>query len=153
MRFSFQSGVRNDLLQEITDQTFSPVKNRNSKSFAKNYGSSDLPHTLTERISYTVPANKYAIISGFYLHSLLVTARTVAGLSYFNVQFDPVAGALTNLFALRSVFQNVGDSKEIAIGSQFIMHGGDKITVSTADLATGGNINYSAAFMVFEADA
>ena len=153
MRFSFQSGVRNDLLQEIADQTFSPVKGRNGKTLVFGYNQNVAPHGNTQRISYTVPAGKYAYIRSISLGVTRMQMGGLVGVPTITYWFTPAGGAVIDLHWLPGFNQAVGDRKTLTPSDGFIMHAGDFLEVVTFDSGSGGSNFFNTGFIANEFDS
>ena len=152
MRFSFQSGVRNDLLQEIADQTKSHVKNRNGILVPFHYSVNTGYSPLAVRKTYTVPANRYAHVSGITLYTARWLAPTVyqPSLIYFDV-YDDIGTPL--LFYNASNYDlRASSHSELNPGGNFVLFPGYKIEIRTQNADTGGTTHFSATAAVNEFD-
>ena len=152
MRFSFQSGVRNDLLQEIADQTKSHVKNRNGILVPFTYVGNHGNHALVTRETYTVPVNKYAHVSGVALSTSRwqVASANQPALNYVIITDS---GAVEIAFYTAIIYTNIaGERAETSPGGNFVLFEGDKIEVKTQNSDTGGLINFTANAAINEFD-
>ncbi len=152
MRITNASGVRNDLLQEIANQTATPGSGNNALSDSRSYVAVLVPHFETERFTYTVPVNKAAHISGVYARVEKTTAGGAAGSIYGVYYLTPSGGAKVELWRC-TIFINVVQSKEqLSIGSSLKLFAGDRISFSTRDVSVGGDAMHIAGLKITEFD-
>ncbi len=153
MRFSFQSGVRNDLIQLIADQTASKVVNRNPISVGFGFAFPFGPHGATVRVTYTVPANRYAEVSGMNLFMQRQFAA-VASPGYL-IRFDltPSGGGFSTVASLELTNAAIYEKESLSPGGNFIMSAGDQLDLITADASAGGSVMYTGGCLITEYDA
>ncbi len=152
MRITNASGVRNDLLQEIANQTATPGSGNNALSDSRNYIATLAPHPLTQRATYTAPVNKQAFIEGIYGFTQKATTGVATGVHQIIFYITPFGGAKQELWRV-SAFQNVAyDGQQLSVGSQLRLFAGDEFSVDTQDMAGGGTASYILGFKITEFD-
>jgi len=111
------------------------------------------PHADAQRATYTVPAGHKAIITSVLVSLMRMTVSAPTGLTRAYVKYTPAGGtagtlalAFTNNLAV-----GIGDKSNYLAGH--VMGVGDQLEIRTADLATGGTINYDCYVTVGEFDA
>ena len=153
MRFSFQSGVRNDLLQDIVDRLqpgyypdiFKPVTIEAVLTLS--------PHASTARDSYTVPANKRALLLGGFMSVDRVVVPTVSG---FYSLFALLTNSLGTDKRLASITGNSvvgGHHNNTQLNSGLILKATDKVRMHTSAISTGGSIQFNFNLLFAEFDA
>jgi len=159
MRFSFSSGVRNDLLQEIANSTDTlealnvfPYGILNPIVIAKSVLNSYIPHASTTRQTYTVPANKRAILIAIDLGIERTVAATNAGVYAFTTRFTPNGGASQIMMTLAGGVITLGAHQEKTQYFNLPLVTGDNIIFQTSDGSTNGTVLFSGAITIYEYD-
>lgn len=126
---------------------------RNPTSVGKDYDASLAAHATTERISYTVPADKICIVEMLSINA----ARTSAsgGDEWVEVKWyhTPSGGAKTKLQTVNMFGNAIGDNMHWSLGGTLTLFEGDKITMETRDVPNaGGSVAYECGFKGTEFD-
>lgn len=101
------------------------------------------PHEATQRLSYTVPSGKKAIIQSVYLYLEIQSAATTPGRRYNNFSLIIDGSSVSTLTAwIQSTINVVGSVEFENITPMFILYPGDGLDITTADNGTGGTIIY-----------
>jgi len=129
VRFSFLSGVRNDLLQEISDDTGKPYMKIDGLGLTSHNLSVLSGSSSANQFSYTVPANKMAIISGISLHVEQQTLPTTIQTNGILAKLTRSGGTLRVIAGahIRPVF--IGQSVSINVNGAYYLEPGDKYQV------------------------
>lgn len=121
----------------------------------KEYASTLSPAVagFTVRESYTVPANRAAIVTMLPISLRRNIASAPVGLysSYYGI--TPVGDAISYFGKAASVKNGVDDLTEHPINTRIRMVAGDKLDWITADNSTGGSVTFTGGFIVNEYDA
>jgi len=118
-----------------------------------DYGAwTEPPHSTTQRISYTCPAGKIAMVEVLSCLVMRITAATTSDFLSNNWTFTPNGGSERAFLTARIINNTIGASDTKAIGTTLIMLAGDKITAYTTDMSVGGTCNYFMAYKVTEFD-
>lgn len=126
---------------------------RNSVPSNLGYGNSGVaPHASQNRGTYTVPANRRAIVSSVYAQLIRITVAAPLGQAAAQVKATLNGSLFTVTEAL--VFTNtIGDKASQFTGSQIFMQANDHLDLYTYDLSTGGTFNYAFGCAILEFDA
>jgi len=111
------------------------------------------PHAVAERLSYTCPAGKKAMVE---LLSCRITRQTVATADGFPIsEFSLTPSGRTETFILiAQIFVNtVGEKAMVDVGSALTLLAGDVLKGKTGDISTGGTCAYHLAYKITEFDA
>jgi hypothetical protein len=108
------------------------------------------PHTVTIRWTYTVPAARKAIVGPGSNMIDRVTAAAPAGRIGATVGNN--AGTLW-ISDIETFGNTVAFDQSQAIGTGFLISAGYILTWGTADLSTGGTVNYTCGVAIMEYDA
>jgi len=166
MRFFFSSGVRNDLLQEIADntdtletkiqsviaQSIYPFGITNQKPIASNYDATLSPHASTSRFNYTVPSNKQAIVYGIATTIMRVTAASSVGSSRLWINITPSGGGGIIVNSVTTVITNIDSDVHSTLPYNYLLSTGDKIEIRTSDSSTSGTVNFITNISINEFD-
>lgn len=127
--------------------------NKNPLWVGNNYNADNQsPHSQTNRVTYTVPANRRAIIHGVYLHATRITAATTLGLVF--CRFNVTISATTKTLSIARLMDNtVGASILVAWGFELFLPTASDLDLYTADLSTAGQVSYTVSFLGTEFDA
>ena len=132
MRFSVASGTDNSLLQLIANDT-EPYGIGGLLPIQRHFATATGPHALTERLTYTVPADRIARLDFMQLSLLLSTIATVTALPTAEVRIIPSGGAFTILMSARIVSIGVvGDKSDNVSSPKIILEAGDEINIFTS---------------------
>jgi hypothetical protein len=153
MRITNASGVRNDLLQEIANQTATPGAGNSAITLVSSINSIFFPHAASVRITYTVPANKQAIISSVWMKLVRVTVAGTGGIVLIRVFVTPSGGARTLMYATRleAVNNAIGDKEELIL-PMIRLFDGDLIEFETSDTSITGSVLHQTGFNTSEFD-
>lgn len=107
------------------------------------------PHTLTARVSYTVPAGQMLYVSGVELRMIRDTAPTIGETFTVRLNYTPSGGVAHMLayFTGRSILVNEGIEQYLT--NPFIAMPGDTISIATSDGSTGGSTEIDVALVGF----
>jgi len=111
------------------------------------------PHASTERISYTTPAGKKAMLEVIEAEVQRSAAATTVGRAHTIFTITPSGGSESILVWARIITNGVGDRQARTIGQSVIMLAGDKLSCQTADNSTGGTCHYNIAYKITQFDA
>ena len=120
---------------------------------ATSYAGVQAPHGTTDRIEYTVPKDKIAMIEILEVEVMRVTAAGPQDIAWARWLIQPSGGAETVIMSLRLITNGVGDFKRVNIGTTMILLAGDKLIGKTSDTSTGGTCSYTFSYKVTEFDA
>ena len=111
------------------------------------------PHAFVERASYTVPANRKAVVTAASLTAMRQTVAGTSGLVGVELIITPSGGSSVRAFYIPLLSNTAGDyaSKEIPVNIYLVE--GDEIAIYTNDVSTTGTIHYAAGIMYTEFDA
>lgn len=152
MRFSFLSSVRNDLLQEIADNTdIAPIKAGYVNASISALGTTTLGTGVL--FSYTAPANKRAVVLSVGLEAYIFNAITAGGYSFLYVRVKDSGGIvrdsiLTLQFA--TLTTDARWSREVT--TEFWLDEGETIELYKSLAGSAGNVAYSGQFVIHEFD-
>jgi len=125
---------------------------RNPKIIAAHIEDLDIaPHAYSVVKSYTVPANRAAMLEHI---SLVVTRSVAAGTvgrarAAGNITVDGV----TTIFMKAILFKNqVGDQSSEQMGTSVMLLAGNTITIGRGDSSTGGKCDYNCSYKLTEFD-
>lgn len=126
---------------------------RSPKPIIQKYNGAVAAHGLTERMTYTVPANRILTLSTLNLLMHRITAGTAGFLVYFQVTiWDDLAVSLgTQQYTF--VIDNLFEDKGVDVPVDIPLPAGYKISVHTLDSGAGGLVRYSLNMMGSEYDA
>lgn len=171
MRFFLLSGVRNDILQDIDDNTvdlhtdlqsieaeISDIKDILESSGMGNtqdqdgtfYRATLTPHSDTARWSYTVPSGKTAKVTLAGINTYRSASPSSANLAAGWYEITPSGGATTELGFVAAPFSTSLRSPSIGSTIQITLYAGDTVEYHTIDLSTGGNCYHSGSFHAVE---
>jgi len=111
------------------------------------------PHALTERVSYTVPAGKKAIIEGTIIKVRRATAATTPLRAAAEWALTPAGGAQVRFYFVEIFGNTVGDQDLLFLPMTMVLCSGDKWAGLTVDGSTAGTCDYKFRFKVTEFDA
>jgi len=111
------------------------------------------PHGATDRLTYTVPAGKKALIEQADAKIWRQTAATTAGEVF--VAFTVTPGGGSQQFVMRDAFftNAVNDSAKLSMSPNMTLKAGDVFTIATFDGSTGGTTRYRLGYKLTEYDA
>ena len=115
----------------------------------KGYISDLAPAGTTNRWTYTVPANRIAMIMSAYCLILRSSAATTLGGADAIIDIN----ALTTRVLDASLFTNtVGATMQLALGQSAILKAGDVLTGKTYDGSVGGTVSFGMFANIMEFD-
>lgn len=110
-------------------------------------------HGVTQRILYTVPANRVLRLGSVFMNMSRVIINTGADAAYidFNIYDDtPTLLSESRLLGLDNVFLAKTD---MSLSPDIILPAGYEVRIYTSDKGIGGSIEYAASFSGTEYDA
>ena len=126
---------------------------RNPISIERSYYGDNLPHTSTQRWSYTVPSGKKAILEICFAVILRVSAAETADEVIGGIWIQPSGSSNVAIVYTTMLTNNVGDMDKTSLGQSLTLKAGDILQAITQDLGTGGLIRYRIAAKITEFDA
>jgi hypothetical protein len=122
-----------------------------SPSYSNNgYGNWAVnPHADTTRASYTVPANRRAVLTGCMCHILRVTVAAPVGNAAIYVISTIGGGGFYSCIA-ELLTNNIGDQQTALFSGQAWLTAGDTVELHTLDISTGGTVTYRGSFCIVE---
>jgi hypothetical protein len=106
------------------------------------------PHGFSNRTTYTVPANRIAIVSASSGSILRTTLSAVPGIAEVSLWDDD----LHPILRVMKMNGTVGDGGDQAVGWGDTLKAGDVVKSYTRDLSTGGDYSYSIGVVFTEFD-
>ena len=132
-----------------TKARLQPWYQTNYDMFEEAYsGDGVAPHATTSRNTYTVPANRLAIVSN--VHVSMCRATAASTVARFRAAIDVNGDA--NLIMVWSRDNTIGPGYTEQLGETAILEAGDLLTQFTQDLSTGGTVDYRQGYIVAEFD-
>jgi hypothetical protein len=117
---------------------------RNAAANSISYSANDVdPHGTTVRDSYTVPANRKALIS--VLDSQM-DKSLVGGLirvTSISLRYVPSIIPATSITNLTMLTNNLYDFRQLYLYIGLVIYPGDTIQIRTSDSSGGGKVNYN----------
>lgn len=111
------------------------------------------PHAPNDRATYTVPANRFAIVECVQAHIRRIGAATTLGTSVAQARYYR-AGVTLFMFAQATHFSNVAnDPIDFNTTLHAILFPGDQLRMTTADSSSGGTMYYYGTARIIEFDA
>lgn len=153
MRITNASGVRNDLLQEIANQTVLPYGTTKGLPIAGSDSRIFQNNNSVTAVSYTVPANKIAIVRGFTTYMERLAAVTGGADVDTLVVITPSGGAAIDVWDVDTELPNIGDKWQQSIGVKYTLGAGDLIEIIDSNFATLGLVNFVVSAHIEEFDA
>jgi hypothetical protein len=152
MRITNASGVRNDLLQEIADKTEIPYGSTGMLPIDFSSPVLLAPHSLTTRLTYTVPADKQAVVSSLFVGWETDAVGSVVGRCEVRYNITPSGGSAVEIFNGLYVSDTVGQILQWTIPVRYHLVAGDLIEVSTLQPGTGGTVDWFIGAIIQEFD-
>lgn len=116
----------------------------------KGYNAGVVPHAVTSRWSYTVPAGRFAIVELLHHYYERITAAAPAAPAYSQIYYTPSGAAAVSIMFLE-FFTNVPDDQDHELwGSEMRMQAGDKLECFTTDTSVGGILYFNSALVATE---
>jgi hypothetical protein len=111
------------------------------------------PHAITDRFTYTVPANRIAMVRSGWIQIMRDAAPGVVDRAVA-VIFKKSVGGVTVciLFDIEEITAVVGIPRTGSIGESMILVAGEQLIGRTYDLSTGGTYTYRVSADVAEFD-
>lgn len=109
------------------------------------------PHGNTNRLTYTVPANRRALICAAELDFFRGTAATTSGKVWEQLTiFD---GSLIRGVIWITLFtNNIGDARQVVASNFGWLLAAQRVDINTQDASTGGVLDYRGSFQILEFD-
>lgn len=142
MRFSYLSGVRNDLLQEIANNSEGVAVPPNMDAPALQWWATYSPHASTLRYTYTVAADRLLVLKSAMIQLLRRTTPSASGFIYAALQIRKTGVGDTSVIVLRMNNGAIGGSKELSIPINVRLEPGDRVRFYTSDSSTGGTVDF-----------
>lgn len=152
MRFSVASGTDNAALRSIRDigRVYGFVGFQVVRQF---FGVSTLgPHGTTQRLAYTVPADKLARVEMLVMDCARITTGSPNGVSEWQMFHTPDGGAASRFARVGHVLAAAGDSWEKTLYPGIRMVEGDALDLSSFDSGSAGTVNFSCSWVISEVD-
>lgn len=111
------------------------------------------PHATTARFTYTVPANRKAMIGFLTIEAMRDGAAGAAGAAGANITITPSGSSAKDILDVRQINNNVGTPIDAAVSGNAILLAGDAFTGNTFDLSTGGTYTYALGAQAIEFDS
>ncbi len=108
------------------------------------------PHGLTLRGSYTVPADRKAILNGFSIFVVRRQAGVALGRTTGYFKFVPSGGGSGTVFSVTMFDAAVGANSHEALAPGFVMYPADELELYTADGSGAGSCDYDLVAMMTE---
>jgi hypothetical protein len=128
---------------------------RNPTSIIKAYNNTLAPHGATERWTYTVPANRRALIELLQCGAKRISVAGTPAAVQVYVKVTPNGGSDTyTLYAdLTSADNAIGSKEALSSQGTIALEAGDLIHGSTSDGSTTGTVEYVLTAKITEFDA
>lgn len=126
---------------------------RNSLPAADGYSDTVGPHLPTERVSYTVPVDRRAMVELLYIQIIRMTAAAPHARVNAEWHLIPEGGAEVDLLVLNQLNNTAGNELHLALGSSFMIFQGDQLLGYTRDQSTNGTVRYELHYKITEFDA
>lgn len=128
---------------------------RNPKDADQGYAATGVaPHALATRWTYTVPANRKALVSSIRVFLARATVAAPVGISLAAVRRTPSGGSVITICQAQiGETNNAGDKDSLYGAANVYALAGDTIDGVTRDLSTGGTIDYMVNASIMEFDA
>jgi len=111
------------------------------------------PHTATERIAYTCPAGKKAMLELVQVRCRRNAVATTLGIVKAYCMFTPSGGSIKEILSAYLNDNTVNARDAQAQGTTLVLCTGDIISLRTYDLSTGGTCDYFLTYKLTEFDA
>jgi len=125
---------------------------RNSTPKADTFDALRDPHSIVTRITYTVPANKVAMVELLEQRSQRDEVATTPGNVITRWIYTIYGEPEVNIMDTRHKGNAVGDTAEKQLGAALMLFTGDILEGKTADTSTAGKISYKMAYKLTEFD-
>jgi hypothetical protein len=111
------------------------------------------PHAATDRISYTCPSGKKAMVELLHMELTRWTAATTLNWAEVFCLLKPSGGDLEELCHIYFYSNTPNDSKTWDSGTPILLLPGDQIVLGTCDESTGGSFHYNLSAKIVEFEA
>jgi len=126
---------------------------RNPENVGKDYDASVAGHATTERISYTVPADRTCMVEMLSINAYRGTAAGGNNLTEVKWYHTPIGGVKTKLITNNMYGNTVGDIVHYSLGASLTLFSGDVLSMETRDVPnSGGSVSYECGFKGTEFD-
>jgi len=130
-----------------TKARLQPWYQTNFDTVTATYDGSAAPHGLTTRFTYTVPANRIAIIENTMIEALRLTAAGTLGTVDVYILADSVY--IAKVFFYNNTVYSAGYENQ---AKQILLKAGETCVGKTSDGSTGGTVNYRMMVNILEFD-
>lgn len=110
------------------------------------------PHVSVEHASYTVPANKRAIITHVFAHIMRHAVADTPDLAIFRVGYTFMATNIP-LAHLLMLSNTVGYTEWVGYGPQILLVANQKVYIDSADASINGSFDFAGSVSIIEFDA
>ena len=126
---------------------------RNALVVILSYNASNIvPHGVTVRDTYTVPAGKKSIVNGLSGEIIRRLVATGSGATRGYYSFTPDGGLTDRIFSVEHLALTIYTDGRNSVSPAFVMYPGDQIDLVTTDAKGTGSANYSFNGMITEFD-
>lgn len=101
------------------------------------------PHGTTNRTSFTVGVGKKAWLDSLFMFQGRSGVAGAPGVVTSRATYTPAGGGATFLVKNETVFNVVGNSKDLILPVEGFMNTGDLVQLQTTDTSTGGTMDYA----------
>lgn len=114
-------------------------------------GAAVSPHSVTARLTYTVPGGRYAVVENILLRIRRAAVATTPGIVVAYLNYVPVLqGWSAEHCSVWLTTNSVNDISIICTMLSFTMITGDALWAYTSDSSTGGSCDYSLTVKITE---
>jgi len=152
MRLTTASSIRNDLLQVIADNTHIPVGASNPTIVEFSGTTTRAGGVTADLFTYTVPANKVAVIEYWEIAMIRDAAASPVGIDLFQIEYDESGGGTTTIGTIRHKSNSTGVEYKASNNTSYALSAGDDLVVRCSGASTGGTMAYVWNAAVYEYD-
>ena len=127
------------------------VVDRNPLAVRQFYGANLAPHAETQRWTYTVPANRRALVALLWGQIVRESAATTVGDGFLRIK-TTISAVQVSGPVLVHRNNTAGAEVHFAFGHSVYLGPGDLIELTTQDTSTGGVLRYSGGAYLIEFD-
>lgn len=153
MRLSSASGTNNSTLTAILNTIGGRVAPSGVLPISYNVSLGIGPHTVAIRKTYTVPADKTAVLTGITGFIFVTVAPSVAGNINTSLDLTPNGGSLIEVLHTEIQFSTFNTFHQFSLPCNYVMSAADLLEWRTTDVGTGGLIFYNMSASLVEYDA
>jgi len=111
------------------------------------------PATDVERLSYTVPTGKKAMVEFIQATIIRSAAATTVGRVYAHWSVTPSGGSVKVIMRTFIIGNAVGEKSDLVGGATITLLAGDALRGHTQDWSTGGTCHFNLTYKITEFDA